>query len=330
MPGTGVSVGGSPDGSAPGGADGRGVGSLGAGGPVGAAGSAGAAGPAGGPSTDPLAALVGLPGVAAAVDAARVACEELRWHEAYRRRWREVRVEAGLRGAQASAALDGARVPLDAVRALATGPSASPPSSTQGVAWGAVRATAFVERLMPDLGARGQAALPPFGQLLAGVHAAATGGWLDPAVIGRVRHAEAPRDLTGLGPAPVGDDVAARLELLARTVASTRAPALVVAAVVHGELLALRPFVAGNAVVARAVARLLVTSRGLDPTGSLLPEPGWAAAPNPYLAAAAGFATGTSDGVAAWVRTCAAGAVDGADRARAVADAVLAGRGAHA
>ncbi|MBO9555469.1 MAG: Fic family protein [Cellulomonas sp.] len=280
---------------------------------------------------DPLAALVGLPGVADAVDAARVACEELRWHEAYRRRWREVRAEAGLRGAQASAALDGARVPLDAVRALATGPAgSSSASSTDAVAWGAVRAVAFVERLMPELGARGQAALPPFGQLLAGVHSAVTVGWLDAADVGRVRHDEAPRDLTGLGPAPVGDEVAARLDLLGRTVAATRAPALVVAAVVHGELLALRPFAAGNGVVARAVARLLVTSRGLDPTGSVLPEPGWAAAPNLYLAAAAGFATGTADGVAGWVRACAAGAVDGAARARAVADAVLAGRGARA
>jgi hypothetical protein len=275
---------------------------------------------------DPLAALVGLPGATAAVEAARVACEELRWHEAYRRRWREVRAEAGLRGAHASAALDGARVPLDAVRSLAT--DAPGPSTTlaQAVVWGSVRATAFVERLMPDLGARGQAALPPLGQLLAGVHAAATEGWLDPSLVGRLRHDEAPRDLTALGPAPVGDDVAARLDLLGRVVASTRAPGLVVAAVVHGELLALRPFVAGNGVVARAVARLLTTARGLDPTGSVLAEPGWSATPNPYLAAAAGFATGTPDGVAAWLRVCAAGVVDGAGRARQVADAVVAGR----
>lgn len=284
-----------------------------------------AAGRAGGPSDDPLAGLVGLPGVAAAVEAARVACEELRWHEAYRRRWREVRAEAGLRGAQGSAALDGARLPLDAVRALATG---TPPSSSteHALGWGAVRATAYVERLMPDLGARGQAALPPLGQLVAGVHAATTGGWLDPSLVGRLRLDEAPRDLTGLGAAPVGDEVAARLDLLAHVVATTRAPGLVVAAVVHGELLTLRPFVAGNGVVARAVARLLVTSRGLDPTGSVICEPGWAAAPNPYLAAAAGFATGTPDGVAGWVRVCAAGVVDGAGRARVVADGVVAGR----
>ncbi|MFS0705943.1 hypothetical protein AB6N23_15640, partial [Cellulomonas sp. 179-A 9B4 NHS] len=60
--------------------------------------------------SDPLAALAAVPAVAEAVAAARAACEELRWHEAFRRRSREVRAEAGLRAAAASAALDGAPV----------------------------------------------------------------------------------------------------------------------------------------------------------------------------------------------------------------------------
>ena len=94
----------------------------------------------------------------------------------------------------------------------------------------------------------------------------------------------------------------------------------------HGELLTLRPFAAGNGVVARALARLVLTVRGLDPTGSLLPEVAWAEAPNAYLGAAAGFATGTPEGVGAWVRACADAMVAGADAARDVADAVVAGR----
>lgn len=284
---------------------------------------------------DPLAPLVDLPGVADAVEAARAACEGLRWHEAYRRRWREVRAEAGLRSARASAAVDGARVTLDVVRGLATG-TVAPDARAAGTTarpdphvdrvLGAVRAAAAVERLMPDLGARGAATLPPLPQLLARLHAAATGGWLDEDAVGRVRGAAPPQDLTGLGPAPVGPDVAARLDLLARTVGTTRAPALVVAAVVHGELLALRPFAAGNGVVARAAARLLVTTRGLDPTGSVVAEAGWAASPQTYLGSAAGFATGTPDGVAAWLRACATAVVDGAGRTRLVADGVLAAR----
>lgn len=261
--------------------------------------------------------LMHLPGVRDAVERARVACEELRWHEAYRRRWREVRAEAGLRSTRESAALEGARVPLAVVRSLATGGS----SDDEPVVAGALRATVVVEELMPALGARGAAALPPFGQLLARVHAAATGGWLPDEHVGRLRGDLPPADLTGLGPALAGDALAARVDLLASTVGSSDAPALVVAAVVHAELLTLRPFRAGNGVVARATARLIATTRGLDPTGSVVES--WSL--NPYLGAAAGFATGTPTGVAAWIEACSLATVEGAARARRVADGVLAG-----
>ncbi|KQY24133.1 cell filamentation protein Fic [Cellulomonas sp. Root485] len=269
--------------------------------------------------TDPLAPLLDLPGVADAVDRARVACEELRWHEAFRRRWREVRAEAGLRATRASCEMEGVRVPLSLVRSLAT------EGGNEPVVVGALRATALVERWMPALGDRGSVALPPLGQLLAQVHAAATGGWLPDESVGRLRSTEQPGDLRGLGPAPVADELAARVELLGRTVRESSAPALVVAAVVHGELLTLRPFAAANGVVARAVARLLLTARGLDPTGSLVPEGAWAAALNPYLGAAAGFATGSPDGVAAWVRGYGNAVEAGAAEARVIADGVLAG-----
>ncbi len=288
---------------------------------------------------DPLAGVVALPGVADAVDAARRACEELRWHEAYRRRWREVRAEAGIRSARASAALDGARVPVDVVRALALGAGAGAAGRTgagvvgagragpdMDVAIGALRAAVEIERHMPDLGARGTPGLPPLGQLVARVHAAAGRGWLPDDALGRLRTDAAPQDLYGLGPAPDGADLAGRLDLLARVLGRTHAPAPVVAAVVHGELLTLRPFAAGNGVVARGLARLVLTARGLDPTGSVVPEAAWAEAPNAYLGAAAGFATGTPEGVGAWVRACAEAVVVGADAARDVADAVVAGR----
>ena len=297
---------------------------------------------------DPLAPLLDLPGVRDAVDRARTACEELRWHEAFRRRWREVRAEADVRAARASAAVDGARVPLEVLRGVATGvdrvapgAGAAGPAGVQAddagprtagpvdlrVATGALRATTLAATWRPDLGARSEPALPPLGQLLARLHAAAGARWLPDADLGRVRTEDAPpRDLTGLGAAPGGSEAAARLALLTRTVGTTRAPALVVAAVVHGELLAVRPFAAANGTVARAAARLLLCARGLDPTGAVVPEVGWAAAPVPYLATAARFATGTPEGVAAWVGACADGVVAGAAEARRVADAVLAGR----
>ncbi|MDM7832292.1 Fic family protein [Cellulomonas edaphi] len=273
---------------------------------------------------DPLAPLVDLDGVADALARARSACEELRWHEAYRRRWREVRAEAGIRSARASAALDGGRVPVEALRSVATG-GPVPSGAPFALAGGALRAAALVESLMPDLGAPRAPALPPLAQLLARVHAAAATGLVADRDLGRLRVDDDPADLTGLGVAPRGDELAARLSLLGSVLSASSAPALVVGAVVHGELLTVRPFVAGNGVVARAVARLVLTSRGLDPTGSVVCEAAWAAAPNAYLGAAAGFATGSAAGVGAWVSACADGVVTGAGAAHDVADAVLSG-----
>ncbi|WP_448062202.1 cell filamentation protein Fic [Cellulomonas hominis] len=281
---------------------------------------------------DPLAPLAGLPGVPEAVERARDACERLRWHEGFRRRWREVRAEADVRSAWGSARLDGARVPLERVRASAVGlgrddaaPGGPVPAELR-VATGALRVVVESGRWRGDLGGRARVVLPPFGQLLARLHTAATAGWLDPALVGVLRTSAPSTELTGLGPVPTGPEVSERMELLGRLLATSRAPALVVAAVVHGELLALRPFAAGNALVARALFRLLVTTRGLDPTGSVVPELRWSSTPNPYLAAAAGFATGSTDGVAGWIGMCADGVVAGCDEATVVADAVLAGR----
>lgn len=302
-------------------------------------------------SDDPLSALLDLPGVGPAVDGARITCEELRWHEGFRRRWREARTEADLRAVRGSAALEGARVPLVQVRRLATGagvigaggaggpevggaavagspaPGAASSDADLRVVLGTLRATALAARWRPDLGAPNGAGLPPLGELLARLHTAAARDWLPRQELGRLRRGEEqPRDLIGLGRAPAGEEAAERIALLTRALAAGGAPAVVQVAVLHGELLAVRPFRAGNGVVARAAARLLMTVRGLDPTGTVVAEAGWAQAPNPYLSAAAGFATGTAEGVAGWLRFCAQGVVDGAAEGRAVADAVLAGR----
>jgi hypothetical protein len=275
---------------------------------------------------DPLAPLADLPGVADAIEHARTACEQLRWHEAFRRRAREVRAEASLHVARHSAAIDGARIPMPALRAVAGGGSEQHDDPDTAVARGALRAQAMVERLVPELGSRHTPTLPPLRELLARLHTAAGAGWLAPEHLGHPRTAGTPnQDLRGLGTAPTADEVAARLDLLAEVTAATSVPALVSAAVVHGELLALRPFVAANGVVARAAARVLVTRGGLDPTGTVVPEAAWSPNPHVYAAAAAGFVTGTPDGVARWIAAYADALVQGAAHARTLADAVLAG-----
>ena len=78
-----------------------------------------------------------------------------------------------------------------------------------------------------------------------------------------------------------------RLALLADLVTGgTAAPAPVLVAVVHGELLALEPFPSANGVVARAAARLAAIGSGLDPRGLAVPEVGHLRAGAAYREAA--------------------------------------------
>ena len=77
-------------------------------------------------STDPvpaaLRAIVSDERVARAEGALREATAQLRWHEALRRRWREARAEAAVRGAIASAGVEGAVLPPAVLRgAIAAG-----------------------------------------------------------------------------------------------------------------------------------------------------------------------------------------------------------------
>ena len=88
-----------------------------------------------------------------------------------------------------------------------------------------------------------------------------------------------------------------------RITAPTSAPALVVAAVVHAELMTLQPFTYGSGLVARAVDRLVLAGRGIDPDNWSVPEAGSAYPraddPCPHIA---GVRHGQPEAVAAWVR----------------------------
>ena len=77
---------------------------------------------------DSITSLSVLPGVAEATDVARQACTQLRWHQALRRRNSGAAAESRVRGARASAALDGAEMDLEMVRDLMRGARAWPQS----------------------------------------------------------------------------------------------------------------------------------------------------------------------------------------------------------
>ncbi len=79
-------------------------------------------------------------------------------------------------------------------------------------------------------------------------------------------------------------------------------PAVVVAALVHAEVAAIRPFVHGNGLVARAMERAVVQAYGLDPTGVAVPEAGHVAHGGPaYVGSLAAYAGGGTRGVGLWL-----------------------------
>jgi len=94
------------------------------------------------------------------------------------------------------------------------------------------------------------------------------------------------------------------------------APALVEAAVVHGEIIALRPFEVGSAAIAQMATRLVMAARGLDPDLLIVPEVGILRAGRPaYVRAVRGYLSGVPEGVAAWLQFIAMAVVDGANAA---------------
>lgn len=268
-------------------------------------------------SADPLAHLASLPGVADAVDSVRKAVDRVYGHRIMRRRSTEVTSEAALRGARASAALSGADWALEEVRRRTDfGPTGEP--WTVGAA---LRLTAEAGQL---LSVWRQSPL----RVLARLHLVAAGGGEADETVGRPRLGAEPVDKPEIAlPLPGADEVAGRLDGLARLLlAGTEAPALVTAAVVHGELLALRPFGSHNGLVARAAERVVLVGSGLDPKSICPAEVGHAEqGAEAYAAALEGYASGTPDGVAAWIAHCGRAVELGVRESTAVCEALQRG-----
>ncbi len=235
--------------------------------------------------TDPL---IALPGVADAVDEARTVVATLHRHPANLRGWARTAAAASVRAARASAMLDGGSGELDPAADRITDP----------VLAGSLRAAAAVARLVPVW------QRSPM-QALATLHTLAAADLPDVAEPGR----------------PVVPGAADRLAGLAGLVSATPWPAPILIAVVHGELLTLRPFGSADGVVARAAARLTMIATGLDPRGLSVPEVGHLRSGARYLDLAAGFASGEPDRVGGWLIEVCRCLVAGAREGSSIADA---------
>ncbi|WP_215448238.1 MULTISPECIES: oxidoreductase [unclassified Streptomyces] len=271
-----------------------------------------------GAAADPLAALGELPGVAESVESVRKAVDRVYGHRVMRRRSNAVTSEAALRGARGSAALSGADWALEEVRRRTDFSGQDGDDEARAVG-AALRLTAEAGQL---LSIWRQSPL----RVLARLHLVAAGS--DDARVGRPRQDGEPVEepLVEL-PLPGPAEVAGRLDGLSELIIKgSSAPALVTAAVVHGELLALRPFGFHNGLVARAAERIVLIGSGLDPKSVCPAEVGHAELGRAaYLAALDGYASGTPQGMAAWIAHCGRAIELGARESTAVCEALQRG-----
>ena len=215
-----------------------------------------------------LARLGRLEGVPSALAAARDGIDLVLRDRGLRRTTPENTADSLLRGAHASAVLEGSVSTLAEVRA----------DGGDLTARDAVRLSTHLLGLAPLL------SRSPL-QALARLHAVA-------AASGPHEQAGRPRDAAG----------AARLQEVGRLLAApVSEPALLVAAVVHAELMAATAFASHNGLVARAAERLVLVARGLDEKSLVVPEAGHLTLRAAYESNLRGYRDGGPAGVHGWL-----------------------------
>jgi hypothetical protein len=214
--------------------------------------------------------LIALEGVPSALAAARDGVDALLRDRGLRRTTPELTAESLLRGAAASAIIAGSSTDLDALRG----------GAADVTAMRAARLNAGLLALVPVVDRS------PL-QALARLHTLAAAGAVSDDVLGRPR---------------TDPDVAGGLQRLAgMLLRSAGLPAIAVAALTHAELVSFAPFVSANGLVARAMERLLLVARGVDPTAMTVPEAGHLAAGAAYPRALSAYAEGTLTGARTWL-----------------------------
>jgi hypothetical protein len=219
--------------------------------------------------SDAFLAAAALEGVPSAFAATRDGIDALLRDRGLRRTTPDDTARSLLLGAAATASLEGSDADVDVLAAGGGDPTAR----------AAVRLSTELLGLVPVWR---RAPL----QAIARIHAIAAAGSVPDEDLGR------PGDPAGV----------ARLTELARSLGEpTEAPALVVAALAHAEVATCGAFASHAGVVARAVERLVIVERGVDPASVTVPEAGHAAVPDAYRSALGAYARGDTAGVSQWL-----------------------------
>ena len=231
------------------------------------------------PVVEDVAGIERLEGVGSAYAATRDGIDTLLRDRGLRKTSPELTTESLLRGAHATAVLEGSASSLDDVRG----------GNGDDIAQGALRVSVELLGLVPVF-ARSPA------QALARLHALAAAGAVPDDERGRPRDAEA----------------AARLRGSLGVLDSDR-PALMTAALLHAELRCGAPFAGANGIVARAAERLVLVSSGVDVKALVVPEAGHLALRPAYESNLRAYAEGGRAGLRAWLLYCAEAYAAGAE-----------------
>jgi hypothetical protein len=225
------------------------------------------------PAPDPLAWCSALDGVPSAFAATRDGIDAMLRDRGLRRTSPEQTGESLLRGAHASAVLAGSTSTWEEVRA----------GTGDELAQAAVRISTEVLSLAPVIG---RSPVQAFARL---------------------------HVLAGGSGAPGSAEGAARLQSLSKTLLQTRSPALLVAALVHGDLLSAEAFAPFDGLVARAAERLVLVARGVDPASLVVPEAGHLALREAYESNLRGYRDGGRGGLHGWLLYAAEAQARGAE-----------------
>ena len=297
--------------------------------------------------------------VAAASEALYEASAQLRWQEALRKRWREARAEASVRGAVSGAAIEGAVVSAQALREqIAAGPKGEGAhASSKDPAWDAAtglwRAHSRLVGYMPDLVGRTRPVVPATAQLMATLHRDVAGplavaGLISEAVVGCPRESGQALENQSLeggglleggktaftggqllegGPGPNlgGQELRERLAQIVALIDTPNLPALVRVALVHAEMLTVRPFALANGALGRLLVRHLSVRDGLDPTGVSVSDYYAGRVPAAYAEAAQAYVSASLEGVVAWIIWQAEALLEGMRQGSELSRAVQAG-----
>ena len=281
-----------------------------------------------------------------------------RWREARA----EASVRAAVSGAAIEGAVVSAQALREQI---ATGPKgAGAHASSKDPAWDAAtglwRAHSRLVGYMPDLVGRTRPVVPATAQLMATLHRdvagpLAVGGLISEAVVGCPRESgqglenqsleggglleggKAALEGAGLrengkpllegGPGPNlgGQELRERLAQIVALIDTPNLPALVRVALVHAEMLTVRPFALANGALGRLLVRHLSVRDGLDPTGVSVSDYYAGRVPAAYAEAAQAYASASLEGVVAWIIWQAEALLEGMRQGSELSRAVQAG-----